>query len=184
MASSSCSICKNTAGVLNRKVSEKFVRYILHEILDPIGANASYYPSGDFSLNYDYSDPGIKGDAPRLDYFMRAGSGKMTMSAIDHVRFLSALDRGLIIPKHLVETMKGKPGDRLGFDSAYKGRREITPGRTAAARVASRPARAAAARQWRSSSRATRRRTSLSTRTTTAMRTPSRRSWARRSTRP
>ena len=38
---------------------------------------------------------------------------------LDYARFLSALDRGVIIPKSLVETMKS---DRLGFDSAFDGR--------------------------------------------------------------
>ena len=40
------------------------------------------------------------------------------MSAVDYVMFLSALDRGEIIPRSLVETMKR---DRLGFDGAYAG---------------------------------------------------------------
>jgi hypothetical protein len=63
----------------------------------------------------------LKGEAPRVDYFKRAGSGKLTMTVLDYIRFLSALDRGLILPKGLVETMKGTPGDRIGFDSAYDG---------------------------------------------------------------
>ena len=36
----------------------------------------------------------------------------------NYARVLSALDRGLIVPKSLVETMKT---DRLGFDSDYDG---------------------------------------------------------------
>jgi CubicO group peptidase (beta-lactamase class C family) len=113
--------CKNTKGILNKKVSEKFARYLFDEILDPVGAKASFYPSGDFSLNYDFADQTQKGEAPRIDYFERAGSGKLTMSVLDYIRFLSALERGLIIPKHLVQTMKGSPGNRLGFDSVYDG---------------------------------------------------------------
>ncbi len=113
--------CKNTKGVLNRKVSEKFARYLFDEILGPVGATASFYPSGDFSLNYDFAKQTQKGEAPRIDYFERAGSGKLTMSVLDYIRFLSALERGLIVPKHLVENMKGSPGNRLGFDSVYAG---------------------------------------------------------------
>jgi hypothetical protein len=114
--------CKNTSGILNRKVSEKFVRYVFGEILDPVGAEASFYPSGDFSYNYDEDNRQLKGDRPRQDFFMRAGSGKLTISVLDYIRFLSALDRGLIIPKGLVEMMKG-PSDsnRLGFDSVRNG---------------------------------------------------------------
>ena len=88
-------------------MSEKFVRYVFGEILDPVGADASFYPSGDFSYNYDEDNRQLKGDKPRLDFFMRAGSGKLTISVLDYIRFLSALDRGLIIPKGLVEMMKG-----------------------------------------------------------------------------
>ncbi len=114
--------CKNTSGVLNRKVSEKFARYIFDEILDPVGAKASFYPSGDFSYNYDEDNRQLKGDKPRIDFYTRAGSGKLTISVLDYIRFLSALDRGLIIPKGLVEMMKG-PSDsnRLGFDSVRNG---------------------------------------------------------------
>jgi CubicO group peptidase (beta-lactamase class C family) len=117
--------CKKTKGVLHRKLSERFVRYLLDEVLAPAGATASYYPGGDFSLNYRCvptvvaCEPNAKGEAPRLDFFQRSGSGKMTISALDYGRFLSALDRGLIVPKGLVEAMKA---DRLGFDSAYAGK--------------------------------------------------------------
>jgi CubicO group peptidase (beta-lactamase class C family) len=113
--------CKNSDGILNGKISEKYARYMFDEILHPVGAEASFYPSGDFSLDYDFSKQSLKGEAPRIDYFKRAGSGKLTMTVLDYIRFLSALDRGLILPKGLVETMKGTPGDRLGFDSAYDG---------------------------------------------------------------
>ena len=113
--------CKNTNGILNRRVSEKFVRYVFDEILDPAGAKASFYPSGDFSYNYDEDNRQLKGDKPRIDFFKRAGSGKLTISVLDYIRFLSALDRGLIIPKGLVEMMKGSPSNRLGFDSVWNG---------------------------------------------------------------
>jgi len=63
-----------------------------------------------------------KGEASRIDFFERAGSGKLTMSVLHYVRFLSALERGEIIPKPVVETMKGTSGDRLGFDPSWAGR--------------------------------------------------------------
>ena len=116
--------CSNKGQVLNRRVSERFVRYVFDEVLDPAGAKASFYPSGDFSLNYrcvrrigdcEVANPG---EAPRLDYFMRAGSGKLAMSVLDYVRFLGALERGLILPKPLVETMKSQ---QLGFGAPESG---------------------------------------------------------------
>lgn len=116
--------CKNTAGILHRKVSERFARYLFDEVLDPAGAKASFYPSGDFSLNYQCvpritaCEPIVKGAAPRIDFFERSGSGKLTISVLDYGRFLSALDRGLIVPESLVEQMKA---ERLGFDSATLG---------------------------------------------------------------
>jgi CubicO group peptidase (beta-lactamase class C family) len=114
--------CKNTAQVLNRKVSSKFVTYVFEEILDPAGAKASFYPEGDFSYSYDEDRRSLKGDRPQIDFYMRAGSGKLAMSVTDYIRFLSALDRGLIIPKGRVEMMKGQvDGNRLGFDSARVG---------------------------------------------------------------
>ncbi len=57
--------CKNTAGILNGRVSERFARYVFDEILDPAGARASYYPTGDFSYNYDEDRRQLKGDKPR-----------------------------------------------------------------------------------------------------------------------
>lgn len=114
--------CKDTKGLINRKVSERFARYVIHEVLRPVGSNGSFYPSGDFSLNYDENTVLLGGDRPREDFVLRAGRGKMAVSALDYVRFLGALDRGLIVPKPLVETMKGTPGDRLGFDTEYAGR--------------------------------------------------------------
>jgi hypothetical protein len=38
---------------------------------------------------------------------------------LDYVRFLSALERGLIVPRGLVESMKGTTGNQLGFDGLY-----------------------------------------------------------------
>jgi CubicO group peptidase (beta-lactamase class C family) len=119
--------CKNTGNILNNKVSERFVRYILHQVLDPVGADAAFYrpPSSNFALDYDYRNGKgvlLEGEGMRTDFFEHSGSGKMAMPVLDYVRFLSALDRGLIIPKQLVEDMKGTSGDRLGFDGTYGGK--------------------------------------------------------------
>jgi CubicO group peptidase (beta-lactamase class C family) len=119
--------CKNTGGILNNKMSERFVRYILHELLDPIGVDASFYGDpavSDVALNYDFNNGKgvtLEGEAPRLDFFERAGSGKMMISAPEYAQFLSALERGEIIPKQLVEQMHGTSNDRLGFDGTYGG---------------------------------------------------------------
>jgi hypothetical protein len=113
--------CKNSKGILNNKVSEKFVRYVFDRVLRPVGAKASHYPAGDFSFNYDISDLTKKGDPPHKDFFERAGSGKLTMSVLDYIRFLGALDRGLIVKPALVQAMKGTPGNQLGFDNFYGG---------------------------------------------------------------
>ena len=111
--------CKNEKGILNRKVSEKFARYVFDRILGPVGAKASHYPGGDYAHNYDFAKQSNKGEPPQLDFFERAGSGKLYTSVLDYVRFLSALERGLIVPRGLVESMKGTTGNQLGFDGFY-----------------------------------------------------------------
>jgi hypothetical protein len=115
--------CKNTGDILNSKVSERFVRYIFYDVLDPVGADASFYrpPSSNFALDYDYRYLTLEGEGMRKDFFEHSGSGKMAMPVLDFVLFLSALDRGLIIPKPLVEDMKGTTNNRLGFDRTYGG---------------------------------------------------------------
>ena len=116
--------CSNKGEVLNRRVSERFVRYVFDEVLDRAGARASFYPSGDFSFNYrcvrrindcEVANPG---EAPRLDSFMRAGSGKLAMSVVDYVRFLGALDAGTLVPKSVVDAMKS---EQLGFGEPKSG---------------------------------------------------------------
>jgi CubicO group peptidase (beta-lactamase class C family) len=112
--------CKNEKGILNRKVSEKFVRYVFDRILSPVGAKASYYPSGEYAFNYDFANQSKKGEPPQIDFFERAGSGKLYMTVLDYVRFLSALEQGQIVPRALVQTMKGTAGNQLGFDGFYR----------------------------------------------------------------
>ncbi len=120
--------CENTANVLHRKIAERFARYVLDEVLAPAGATASWYPGGDYSLNYRcertvvWCEPKQRGFAPGLDSILRSGSGKMAISVLDYVRFLRALEHGEIVPKSLVDGMKGTPGNRLGFDTRYEGR--------------------------------------------------------------
>ena len=119
--------CENKGGVLGRKIAEKFARYVLDEVLKPVGSNGSWYPSGDFSLNYNCNaglvgagcNPNRAGEAMTKEYFLRSGSGKMAMSVLDYARFLSALDRGVIVPKSLVDSMKQ---GRLGFDTLVAGK--------------------------------------------------------------
>lgn len=110
--------CKNAGGFLHKKVSVRFVRYVFDEVLGPVGAKASHFPGGDFSLNYDFSDQTKRGEAPREDFFERGGSGKLTMTAVDYVRFLTALEQGRIVPKSRVDAMKFA---LLGFDGVWNG---------------------------------------------------------------
>jgi CubicO group peptidase (beta-lactamase class C family) len=119
--------CKNSGNVLHRRIAERFARYVQDQVLKPVGSNGNWYPSGDYSLNYNCyikltdaaCSPDHKGEAMTPEYFLRSGSGKMAMSALDYVRFLSALDRGLIVPKSVVESMKE---GRLGFDTVISGK--------------------------------------------------------------
>ena len=47
--------CKNPSEQLNQDISEKFAHYLFNEIFDPAEVEASFYSSGDYSLNYDYN---------------------------------------------------------------------------------------------------------------------------------
>lgn len=123
--------CKNTGNVLHRRIATRFALYVRDEVLRPVGSNGTWYPSGDYALNYRCAaapggtlqetpcSPPNKGEAMTPEYFLRSGSGKMATSVLDYVRFLSALERGLIVPKSLVEGMKQ---GRLGFDRAISGK--------------------------------------------------------------
>ena len=118
--------CKNEGGMLNRRIAERFARYVRYEVLRPVGSDVTWDPAGDYSLNYNCEAgiqggrcyPTRKGEAMTPEYFLRSGSGKTAMSVLDYVRFLSALERGLIVPKAVVESMKQ---ERLGFDTAVAG---------------------------------------------------------------
>jgi len=113
--------CKNEKGILNKKVSEKYARYVFDRVLAPVGAKASHYPGGEWSYNYDFSRLGRPGDPRHADFFERAGSGKLYMSVLDYIRFLTALEQGEIVSSSLFRTMVGTDGNRLGFDRTYGG---------------------------------------------------------------
>jgi CubicO group peptidase (beta-lactamase class C family) len=117
--------CKNTAGILHRKVAEAFVKYVRHEILLPVGSDSSWYPSGEFSLTYNCGSILLRrcsvskpGERMTTEYFLRSASGKAAMSAVEYIRFLSAFDRGEILPKSVVQSMKA---GLLGLDGATSG---------------------------------------------------------------
>ena len=106
--------CKNTAGVLNAKISEMFTSYVLQDVVGPTGAHVSWYPSpSDVAYVYDRSDTSKTGLAPLPDFSRRTGAGFLATSARDMVVFLGALDRGEILPRDLVDEMER---DGLGFD--------------------------------------------------------------------
>jgi CubicO group peptidase (beta-lactamase class C family) len=112
--------CKNTAGVLNAKVSEMFTTYLLHDVVGPTGARVSWYPSSsDVAYVYDKSDAAKTGLAPLPDFSRRTGAGYLATSARDMVVFLGALDRGEILPRDLVDEMER---DGLGFDPPAQGK--------------------------------------------------------------
>ena len=110
------------------------MRYIFDELLDPVGVDASFYrdPATPRSTTTATTRQLEGRQAPRIDFFERAGSGKMTISVPDYIRFLNALENGLIIPKQLVEKMKGTR--RTGSASTASGTAPPAPttGRTAA----------------------------------------------------
>jgi CubicO group peptidase (beta-lactamase class C family) len=111
--------CKNTSGILNGKVSERFVRYLFDEVLGPAGAQASFYPSKSVvAYDYDKNDKNKKGSRPDKTFSTRAGAGWLAISALDMVRFLGALDRGELVPASLVAEMKS---GNLGFDPPANG---------------------------------------------------------------
>lgn len=110
--------CEDNHGQLNSDISEMFVRYLFEKVLKPANARASYYPSGDFALVYDFDKPADKGAPPRPDFSRHAGAGYLAISALNYVKFLGALDHGDIISKSLVKSMYS---GNLGFDSPYNG---------------------------------------------------------------
>jgi CubicO group peptidase (beta-lactamase class C family) len=111
--------CKNTSGILNGNLSERFVRYLFGEVLGPAGAQASFYPSKRVvAYDYDKNDKSKKGSQPDKSFSTRAGAGYLAISALDMVRFLGALDRGELVPASLVAEMKR---DNLGFDTPANG---------------------------------------------------------------
>jgi CubicO group peptidase (beta-lactamase class C family) len=111
--------CKDTGGVLNAKVSERFVRYLFDEVLKPAGAKASYYPSPDL-VAYDYNRGNFSapGGRPDVSFSRRGGAGYLAISAPDMIRFLGAFDRGELVPAATVGEMKA---GNLGFDQPVGG---------------------------------------------------------------
>jgi CubicO group peptidase (beta-lactamase class C family) len=111
--------CENTGDRINKPVSEMFSRYVLKDMLEPVGVEAGFTPTtDDVAFVYDNWDRSVPGAGPRADFFERAGAGYLVISAVDYAQFLSALDGGQIVPKSVVATMKS---GRLGFDGALSG---------------------------------------------------------------
>lgn len=80
------------------------------------GKDASFLPSGDYSLNYDWQDRKKEGHPPNPQGPYRGGAGYLALSAAGAGKFLAAFDGGQILPMSWVRTMKH---DRYGFDSWY-----------------------------------------------------------------
>jgi CubicO group peptidase (beta-lactamase class C family) len=117
--------CSRRTEQHNKLVSDRFRDYLFDEVLAPAGAVASFYPQGagvpDWAHLYNLADLSQPGSVPREDFHLRAGAGYLAIGARSYARFLSALDAGLLVPKSLVEEMKGVPGDRMGFDTSISG---------------------------------------------------------------
>ncbi|EHR70949.1 penicillin-binding protein, beta-lactamase class C [Burkholderiales bacterium JOSHI_001] len=110
--------CKNPHDELNKDLSRMFVTYQFDKVLAPAGASASYFPASNFSLNYNHQDRSLAGSGPRADFARRGGAGYLAMSAVDYVRFITALDKGEILPVSLVRSMYA---GNLGFDAPASG---------------------------------------------------------------
>ena len=117
--------CLSHTAELNEIVSSRFRDYVLEDVLGPVGVQASFYPQGDGSNDWAYvynnGDRSQPGGLPRSDFYLHSGAGYLAISARAYVKFLSALDAGLIVQKSLAEEMKGVPDNRMGFDTAADG---------------------------------------------------------------
>jgi CubicO group peptidase (beta-lactamase class C family) len=112
--------CVDASSAINVYISERFLA-LLHGMLNPFRIDFSFYPrQKPYACVYDNRSRRKTGVCPQADYYLRAGAGRLSISAIDYVRFLSVFDRGLIVPKSVVEAMKTGPFE-LGFDSAKGG---------------------------------------------------------------
>ncbi|HXG76929.1 MAG TPA: serine hydrolase domain-containing protein [Gaiellaceae bacterium] len=111
--------CANENDAINQAISSRFWAR-LKRMLDPHGVDFAFYVGGsaDYACVYDHRSRRTKGVCPRPDFHLRAGAGYVAISAWDFVEFLSALDRGLIVPKATAEAMKT---GFLGFDSTESG---------------------------------------------------------------
>lgn len=112
--------CVDQDAAINVYVSRRFLAR-LRGMLGAFRIDVSFYPRGKpFACVYDNRSRKKTGACPQADFYLRAGAGWLSISVIDYVRFLSAFDRGRIVPKATVETMKTGPFE-LGFDRAKQG---------------------------------------------------------------
>jgi hypothetical protein len=111
--------CVNTNNAINIAISNRFWSR-LKRMLDPHDVSFAFYVGGnsDYACVYDNLSRRKKGVCPRADFHLRAGAGYVAISAVDYIQFLSALDRGLIVPKVTVEAMKS---GLLGFNDSNSG---------------------------------------------------------------
>jgi CubicO group peptidase (beta-lactamase class C family) len=110
--------CNNPHDELNKDISEMFNRYLFDKVLKPAEASASFFPTGDFALMYNHQNRTLKGSAPRPDFSRRGGAGYLSISAVDYLKFIGALNRGDLLPKALVQSMYD---GKLGFDGPVVG---------------------------------------------------------------
>jgi hypothetical protein len=111
--------CKDSRGdEINEEISKLFAEILLFDTFPPsVEGGMAFVPkTGDFSRNYNWQDPQVKGSPPNPKSIEKAGAGYLAMSAESAVLMLRALDAGEIVPVSTARVMKQK---RYGFDSWY-----------------------------------------------------------------
>jgi Beta-lactamase len=108
--------CKNSNDELNERFSTVFGNYF-YRMLKSAGVYARFGPSSP-NRTYRYlfgKETELGGEAPdaKKNPLRSAGAGGLWPSAVDYVRFLSALDRGELVPPAMLSVMKS---GQLGFE--------------------------------------------------------------------
>jgi Beta-lactamase len=108
--------CKNTNDELNERFSAVFGTYV-YGMLKSAGVYARFGASSDnrtyrYLFGKEKELGGAIPDAKKIP-LRSAGAGGLWPSAVDYARFLSALDRGELVPPAMLSVMKS---GRLGFE--------------------------------------------------------------------
>jgi hypothetical protein len=111
--------CKASNGAkINAEVSELYRRYVMDEVLAPLGIQGSFEPVTEFAIRYDFSRPTAKGIRPSYADILEAASGGMKWSAREFGEFLAALETGKLVSPSSLRTMRS---ELLGYDGTIDG---------------------------------------------------------------